>query len=136
MIKIILSIIAILLIFFFIVTSFASGFVRGLKLMSIRNIKQSPLEEKLLKQFFKQNQDVDPFFYSLYMKDVIKENTDVIKKTIQSEITGKWMNKRSKKIWVVDESKLYDGFVVVVNNKISRSIAKNSFLKNWKKYNG
>lgn len=133
MIKIILSIIAILLIFFFIVTSFASGFVRGLKLMSIRNIKQSPLEEKLLKQFFKQNQDVDPFFYSLYMKDVIKENTDVIKKTIQSEITGKWMNKRSKKIWVVDESKLYDGFVVVVNNKISRSIAKNSFLKNWKK---
>ena len=136
MIKIILSIIAILLIFFFIVTSFASGFVRGLKLMSIRNIKQSPLEEKLLKQFFKQNQDVDPFFYSLYMKDVIKENTDVIKKTIQSEFTGKWMNKRSKKIWVVDESKLYDGFVVVVNNKISRSIAKNSFLKNWKKYNG
>ena len=110
MIKIILSIIAVLLIFFFIVTSFASGFVRGLKLMSIRNIKQSPLEEKLLKQFFKQNQDVDPFFYSLYMKDVIKENTDVIKKTIQSEITGKWMNKRSKKI--------------------------NSFLKNWKKYNG
>ena len=136
MIKIILSIIAVLLIFFFIVTSFASGFVRGLKLMSIRNIKQSPLEEKLLKQFFKQNQDVDPFFYSLYMKDVIKENTDVIKKTIQSEITGKWMNKRSKKIWVVDESKLYDGFVVVVNNKISRSIAKKSFLKNWKKYNG
>ena len=133
MIKIILSIIAVLLIFFFIVTSFASGFVRGLKLMSIRNIKQSPLEEKLLKQFFKQNQDVDPFFYSLYMKDVIKENTDVIKKTIQSEITGKWMNKRSKKIWVVDESKLYGGFVVVVNNKISRSIAKNSFLKNWKK---
>tara|TARA_R110000751_G_scaffold39539_1_gene93807 strand:+ start:2273 stop:2677 length:405 start_codon:yes stop_codon:yes gene_type:complete len=133
MIKIILSIIAVLLIFFFIVTSFASGFVRGLKLMSIRNIKQSPLEEKLLKQFFKQNQDVDPFFYSLYMKDVIKENTDVIKKTIQSEITGKWMNKRSKKIWVIDESKLYDGFVVVVNNKISRSIAKNSFLKNWKK---
>ena len=133
MIKIILSIIAVLLIFFFIVTSFASGFVRGLKLMSIRNIKQSPLEQKLLKQFFKQNQDVDPFFYSLYMKDVIKENTDVIKKTIQSEITGKWMNKRSKKIWVVDESKLYDGFVVVVNNKISRSIAKNSFLKNWKK---
>ena len=136
MIKIILSIIAVLLIFFFIVTSFASGFVRGLKLMSIRNIKQSPLEQKLLKQFFKQNQDVDPFFYSLYMKDVIKENTDVIKKTIQSEITGKWMNKRSKKIWVVDESKLYDGFVVVVNNKISRSIAKKSFLKNWKKYNG
>ena len=136
MIKIILSIIAVLLIFFFIVTSFASGFVRGLKLMSIRNIKQSPLEQKLLKQFFKQNQDVDPFFYSLYMKDVIKENTDVIKKTIQSEITGKWMNKRSKKIWVIDESKLYDGFVVVVNNKISRSIAKNSFLKNWKKYNG
>ena len=136
MIKIILSIIAILLIFFFIVTSFASGFVRGLKLMSIRNIKQSPLEEKLLKQFFKQNQDVDPFFYSLYMKDVIKENTDEIKKTIQSEITGKWMNKRSKKVWVVDESKSYDGFVVVVNNKISRSIAKNSFLKNWKKYNG
>mgnify|MGYP003624877770 FL=1 len=133
MIKIILSIIAVLLIFFFIVTSFASGFVRGLKLMSIRNIKQSPLEQKLLKQFFKQNQDVDPFFYSLYMKDVIKENTDVIKKTIQSEITGKWMNKRSKKIWVIDESKLYDGFVVVVNNKISRSIAKNSFLKNWKK---
>tara|TARA_R110000803_G_scaffold1191_6_gene3882 strand:- start:1678 stop:2082 length:405 start_codon:yes stop_codon:yes gene_type:complete len=133
MIKIILSIIAVLLIFFFIVTSFASGFVRGLKLMSIRNIKQSPLEEKLLKQFFKQNQDVDPFFYSLYMKDVIKENTDVIKKTIQSEITGKWMNKRSKKIWVVDESKLYDGFVVVVNNKISRSFAKKSFLKNWKK---
>ena len=136
MIKIILSIIAVLLIFFFIVTSFASGFVRGLKLMSIRNIKQSPLEQKLLKQFFKQNQDVDPFFYSLYMKDVIKENTDVIKKTIQSEFTGEWMNKRSKKIWVVDESKLYDGFVVVVNNKISRSIAKNSFLKNWKKYNG
>lgn len=136
MIKIILSIIAVLLIFFFIVTSFASGFVRGLKLMSIRNIKQSPLEQKLLKQFFKQNQDVDPFFYSLYMKDVIKENTDVIKKTIQSEITGKWMNKRSKKIWVVDESKLYGGFVVVVNNKISRSIAKTSFLKNWKKYNG
>jgi hypothetical protein len=136
MIKIILSIIAVLLIFFFIVTSFASGFVRGLKLMSIRNIKQSPLEEKLLKQFFKQNQDVDPFFYSLYMKDVIKENTDEIKKTIQSEITGKWMNKRSKKVWVVDESKSYDGFVVVVNNKISRSIAKNSFLKNWKKYNG
>ena len=133
MIKIILSIIAVLLIFFFIVTSFASGFVRGLKLMSIRNIKQSPLEEKLLKQFFKQNQDVDPFFYSLYMKDVIKENTDEIKKTIQSEITGKWMNKRSKKVWVVDESKSYDGFVVVVNNKISRSIAKNSFLKNWKK---
>jgi hypothetical protein len=133
MIKIILSIIAVLLIFFFIVTSFASGFVRGLKLMSIRNIKQSPLEQKLLKQFFKQNQDVDPFFYSLYMKDVIKENTDVIKKTIQSEFTGEWMNKRSKKIWVVDESKLYDGFVVVVNNKISRSIAKNSFLKNWKK---
>ena len=133
MIKIILSIIAVLLIFFFIVTSFASGFVRGLKLMSIRNIKQSPLEQKLLKQFFKQNQDVDPFFYSLYMKDVIKENTDVIKKTIQSEITGKWMNKRSKKIWVVDESKLYDGFVVVVNNKISRSFAKKSFLKNWKK---
>jgi len=133
MIKIILSIIAVLLIFFFIVTSFASGFVRGLKLMSIRNIKQSPLEEKLLKQFFKQNQDVDPFFYSLYMKDVIKENTDVIKKTIQSEFTGEWMNKRSKKIWVVDDSKLYDGFVVVVNNKISRSIAKNSFLKNWKK---
>ena len=136
MIKIILSIIAVLLIFFFIVTSFASGFVRGLKLMSIRNIKQSPLEQKLLKQFFKQNQDVDPFFYSLYMKDVIKENTDVIKKTIQSEITGKWMNKRSKKIWVIDESKLYDGFVVVVNNKISRSFAKKSFLKNWKKYNG
>ena len=133
MIKIILSIIAVLLIFFFIVTSFASGFVRGLKLMSIRNIKQSPLEQKLLKQFFKQNQDVDPFFYSLYMKDVIKENTDVIKKTIQSEFTGEWMNKRSKKIWVVDESKLYGGFVVVVNNKISRSIAKNSFLKNWKK---
>lgn len=133
MIKIILSIIAVLLIFFFIVTSFASGFVRGLKLMSIRNIKQSPLEEKLLKQFFKQNQDVDPFFYSLYMKDVIKENTDVIKKTIQSEITGKWMNKRSKKVWVVDESKSYEGFVVVVNNKISRSIAKNSLLKNWKK---
>ena len=133
MIKITLSIIAVLLIFFFIVTSFASGFVRGLKLMSIRNIKQSPLEEKLLKQFFKQNQDVDPFFYSLYMKDVIKENTDVIKKTIQSEFTGEWMNKRSKKIWVVDESKLYGGFVVVVNNKISRSIAKNSFLKNWKK---
>ena len=126
MIKIILSIIAVLLIFFFIVTSFASGFVRGLKLMSIRNIKQSPLEEKLLKQFFKQNQDVDPFFYSLYMKDVIKENTDVIKKTIQSEITGKWMNKRSKKIWVVDESKLYDGFVVVVNNK-SFLLASTSF---------
>lgn len=136
MIKIILSIIAVLLIFFFIVTSFASGFVRGLKLMSIRNVKQSPLEEKLLKQFFKQNQDVDPFFYSLYMKDVIKENTDVIKKTIQNQITGKWMNKRSKKIWVVDESKSYDGFVVVVNNKISRSIAKTSFLKNWKKHNG
>lgn len=136
MIKIILSIIAVLLIFFFIVTSFASGFVRGLKLMSIRNVKQSPLEQKLLKQFFKQNQDVDPFLYSLYMKDAIKEKTDVIKKTIQEKITGKWMNKRSKKVWVVDESKSYDGFVVVVNNKISRSIAKNSFLKNWKKYNG
>ena len=141
MIKILLITGAILLVFFFIATSFANGFIRGIKLMSTRNIKKSTLEARILKSFFKQNDDVDPFFYSLYLKDAMNENTELlkakhkeqIKNKKQLSISGKWMNKRSKKIWVVDESKLYGGFVVVVNNKISRSIAKNSFLKNWKK---
>jgi hypothetical protein len=141
MIKILLITGAILLVFFFIATSFANGFIRGIKLMSTRNIKKSTLEARILKSFFKQNDNVDPFFYSLYLKDAMNENTELlkakhkeqIKNKKQLSISGEWMNKRSKKIWVVDESKLYDGFVVVVNNKISRSIAKNSFLKNWKK---
>ena len=141
MIKILLITGAILLVFFFIATSFANGFIRGIKLMSTRNIKKSTLEARILKSFFKQNDDVDPFFYSLYLKDAMNENTESlkakhkeqVKNKKQLSISGKWMNKRSKKIWVVDESKYNDVFVVVVNNKISRSIAKNSFLKNWKK---
>ena len=141
MIKILLITGAILLSFFFIVTSFASGFVRGIKLMSTRNIKKSPLEERLLKQYFKQNENVDPFFYSLYIKDAMDKNTEAlkakhqeqVKKKTQPEFSGEWINKRSKKVWKVNEQKLYSGFVVVVRKGISKSIAKNSFIKNWKK---
>lgn len=141
MIKILLITGAILLSFFFIVTSFASGFVRGIKLMSTRNIKKSPLEERLLKQYFKQNENVDPFFYSLYIKDAMNENTEAlkakhqeqVKKKTQPKFSGEWINKRSKKVWSVNEQKLYNGFVVVVRKGISKSIAKKSFIKNWKK---
>ena len=144
MIKILLITGAILLSFFFIVTSFASGFVRGIKLMSTRNIKKSPLEERLLKQFFKQNENVDPFFYSLYIKDAMDKNTGALKAKHQEQvknkkhsiITGDWINKRSKKVWKVE--KIVDEIngqseVIVTRKNITKTIAKNSFIKNWKK---
>ena len=139
MIKILLITAGILLVFFFIVTSFATGFLRGIKLLSTRNVETSPLEVRLLKQYFKQNKDIDPFFYSLYMKDTMKQNTEALKVKHQNEVkknksltlSGEWINKRSKKVWSID--KVHSENIIVSRNNIIKSIAKNSFIKNWKK---
>lgn len=144
MIKILLITGAILLCFFFIATSFANGFIRGVKLMSTRNIKKSPLEARILKSFFKQNKDVDPFFYSLYIKDAMDKNTEALKAKHQQQvknkthpiIAGEWINKRSKKMWKVE--KIVDEIngkseVIISRKNITKTIAKNSFINNWRK---
>lgn len=149
MIKIILIISSIFLWFFFIFVSYANGVIKGLKIMSTRNIKTSELEKKLIKQWFKKDDDMDPFFYSLYMKDEMAKNTDAIKQNVETRnkenktheiISGSWMNKRSKIVWsvdeVVDEEDGTSSIIVYDNergNNQSKTISKKTFLKNWTK---
>lgn len=144
MIKILVIIGIILLVFFLLVTAFANGFIRGVKMMSTRNMEKSPLEEKILKQYFKQNEDVDPFFYSKYMQDEIEKNNKALKeahlKNVESQkfIEGDYRNDRSGKIWYAKEEynkklKMKKLRVSCKGSKSKLGYTKERFLQNYTK---
>ena len=76
---IILSIIVIIVL---IAIGFAAGIMRGLKIMSIKGLKRTPFEEVVVKKVFDGNPDVDPFLYSLYLKDKRKEEATLFKEEV------------------------------------------------------
>tara|TARA_R110000824_G_scaffold147513_1_gene316974 strand:- start:4057 stop:4491 length:435 start_codon:yes stop_codon:yes gene_type:complete len=143
MINILIIISIILLVFFFIVTAFANGFIRGVKTMSIRNIEKSPLEEKILKQYFKQNEDVDPFFYSKYIQEEIVKNNKALKeshlKNVETKkiIDGNYINNRSKKVWYAKQELSKTDKIMIVRvsckNSKTRFSSIERFLKNYTK---
>ena len=77
--KITLIILGIIIACFFIFVAHINGIIRGLKIMSTRSVKTSDLEKKLIRQFFKDDKDVDAFFYSKYMKDEMAKNNAILK---------------------------------------------------------
>ena len=95
MLKIILIIIGFIFFCFFIAVSYANGLVRGLKLMSTKNLEKSNLEKKLIKNLFQSDSEIDPFFQSVYVKEQIALNTELIKTKIKSESKKSTKNKNS-----------------------------------------
>ena len=83
LLKILLITIAVVGVVLFLFGAYASGITRGLKLMTIKGIKQSELEKKLLHAYFETNKEIDPFFYSLYIKEEMEKNHAVVKKDIK-----------------------------------------------------
>lgn len=96
MLKITIIILSIILFFIVIAVAFANGLIRGLKIMSTRNLKTSKIEKDVIKKVFKDDPKVDPFFYSLYIKDEIEKQVEENKKTIIKNKKRKYV-KRSKK---------------------------------------
>ena len=96
--KITLIILGILFACFFIFISYVNGLIRGLKIMSTRSVKTSDLENKLIRQFFNDNKDVDAFFYSKYMKEEMARNNAILKqKAAESRKPKKQPTKKAKK---------------------------------------
>ena len=99
MLKIIFSIIALIIIGFLLVVSYANGVIRGLKLMSRKDVKRTNLEKVIIKKVFQTDANVDPFIYSLYVQHEIDTNNEYFKKKIISdrevEETAK-LNKKKK----------------------------------------
>ena len=50
--------------------------------MSIKNFPTLEIEKKLIAKIFKDDPNVDPFFYSLYIKQEMKRQLDAKKKEI------------------------------------------------------
>tara|TARA_R110000744_G_scaffold29433_4_gene70230 strand:- start:16 stop:309 length:294 start_codon:yes stop_codon:yes gene_type:complete len=91
LLKIMLWIVGIIIVSFFIVVGFASGLMRGLKIMSIKDYPRTGFENVVVKKVFEGNPNVDPFFYSLYLKEERKIQTDDFKKklkTLKKEISN------------------------------------------------
>lgn len=97
MLKIILVIIGFIFFCFFIAVSYANGLVRGLKLMSKKNIETSSFEKKLIKNLFQSNQEINPFYHSLYAKEQIEKKTNSIKTKIKAKVEEKEKAKKSTK---------------------------------------
>tara|TARA_B110000438_G_C15783230_1_gene637219 strand:- start:1425 stop:1718 length:294 start_codon:yes stop_codon:yes gene_type:complete len=83
LLKIILWIIAIIIISFLIVVGFVMGLMRGLKIMSIKDYPRTGFENIVVQKVFDSNPNLDPFFYSLYLKEERKLQTDKYKKEVK-----------------------------------------------------
>ena len=90
LVKIMLGIIAIVLFSFFILVAFANGVIKGIKLLSIKDLKRSKLEDLLIRQTLKKG-NVDPYFHSLYVQHEIQKKTKEQRDKIKKE------NKNGKK---------------------------------------
>tara|TARA_R100001244_G_scaffold19724_3_gene20548 strand:+ start:938 stop:1270 length:333 start_codon:yes stop_codon:yes gene_type:complete len=101
LLKIIIIILSIIFFVFIIAVCFSAGLMRGLKIMSVRDLKRSAFETVVVQKVFKDDPNVDPFFYSLYLKDKRKEEADAFKKEVvrlQKEIAvNKTLSKPQKK---------------------------------------
>lgn len=95
MLKIILIILGFIFFCFFIAVSYANGLVRGLKLMSKKNLETSSFEKKLIKNLFQSNEEINPFYQSLYAKEQIEKKTESIKTKIKSEAKKSTKKKNS-----------------------------------------
>ena len=91
LVKIMLWIIAIVLFSFFILVAFANGVIKGIKLLSIKDLKRSKLEDLLIRQTLKKGKNVDPYFHSLYVQHEIQKKTKEQRDKIKKE------NKNGKK---------------------------------------
>ncbi len=89
MLKIILIILGFIFFCFFIAVSYANGLVRGFKLMSKKNVETSSFEKKLIKNMFQSNEEINPYYQSLYAKEEIEKKTDSIKTKIKSKAIEK-----------------------------------------------
>ena len=79
LLKIMLWIVGIIIALFFVVVGFASGLMRGLKIMSIKDYPRSSFENVVVQKVFDSNPNLDPFFYSLYLKEERKKQTEEFK---------------------------------------------------------
>ena len=62
--------------------AYAGGLMRGLKIMSIKDMKRTNFENSVCAKVFNGDPNVDAFFYSVYLKDKRKEETDTWKKEV------------------------------------------------------
>lgn len=76
---IIITFITIIIVFFMVAVGFSAGIIRGLKIMSIKDLKRTSFEDVVIKKIFTDVENVDPFFYSLYLKDQRKKETEDFK---------------------------------------------------------
>jgi len=86
-----LWIVGIIIVSFFIVVGFASGLMRGLKIMSIKDYPRTGFENVVLKKVLDVEPNVDPYLYSFFLKEERKKQTDKFKsevKKINKEISN------------------------------------------------
>ncbi len=91
LLKIMLWIVGIIIVSFFIVVGFASGLMRGLKIMSIKDYPRTGFENVVLKKVLDVEPNVDPYLYSFFLKEERKKQTDKFKsevKKINKEISN------------------------------------------------
>ena len=80
-----------IIICFLIVVGFVMGLMRGLKIMSIKDYPRTGFENVVVEKVLENNPNVDPFYYSLYLKEERKIQTDDFKKKLKKlkkEITN------------------------------------------------
>ena len=86
-----LWIVGIIIVSFFIVVGFASGLMRGLKIMSIKDYPRTGFENVVLKKVLDVEPNVDPYLYSFFLKEERKKQTEEFKsevKKINKEISN------------------------------------------------
>tara|TARA_R110000751_G_scaffold74041_1_gene149835 strand:- start:504 stop:797 length:294 start_codon:yes stop_codon:yes gene_type:complete len=91
LLKIMLWIVGIIIVSFFIVVGFASGLMRGLKIMSIKDYPRTGFENVVLKKVLDVEPNVDPYLYSFFLKEERKKQTEEFKsevKKINKEISN------------------------------------------------
>ena len=84
LLKITLYVLLIIVLLFMFAIFFAAGLMRGLKIMSTKELKRSSFEDNIVKKVFEGNDNIDPFFYSIYLKEKRQQESDAWKHEVRT----------------------------------------------------
>ena len=92
--KVILIILGIIIVVMTIVSAYANGFLRALRIMSERRFKRTEFDKHLIKHAYEKNGNrTDPYFQNIYMQDA---HTEFLKEVAEKTKTVKKAKSKAK----------------------------------------